>query len=83
MRMDQCLLLSNFFLKASLNEMGGMGRGMGFLFLFCTIRFSVAKATLQSQMSIRLSVRQSQKPLSLSETLLSTIQPINHQAYQP
>ena len=45
--------------------------------------FSVAKATLQSQMSVRLSVRLSQKPLSLSELLLSTIEPIDHQAYQP
>ena len=44
--------------------------------------FSVAKATLQSQMSVRLSVRLSQKPLSLSELLLSTIEPIDHQAYQ-
>ena len=45
--------------------------------------FSVTKATLESQMSIRQSVRQSQKPLGLSESLLSTIEPINHQAYWP
>ena len=40
--------------------------------------FSVAKATLESQMSVCTSVRQSQKPLSLSELLLLTIEPINH-----
>ena len=34
-------------------------------------------------MSVCQSVRQSQKPLSLSELLLSTIEPIDHQAYQP
>ena len=31
--------------------------------------------------NVRLSVRLSQKPLSLSELLLSAIEPINHQAY--
>ena len=41
--------------------------------------FSVAKATLQLQMSVYLS----QKPLSLSELLLLAIEPIDHQAYQP
>ena len=44
--------------------------------------FSVAKSTLQSQMSVNLSVRLSQKPLSLSELLLSAIEPINHRAYR-
>ena len=34
-------------------------------------------------MSVRLSVRQSQKPLSLSELLLLTIEPIDHLAYWP
>ena len=48
-----------------------------------TLTFSVAKATLQSQMSVRLSVWLSPKPLSLSELLLSTIEPICHQAYWP
>ena len=42
-----------------------------------SLSFSVAKATLESQMS----VYPSQKPLSLSELLVSTIEPINHQAY--
>ena len=37
--------------------------------------FSVAKATLELQMSICPSVCLSQKPLSLSESLLSTIEP--------
>ena len=44
---------------------------------------SVAKATLQSQMSVCLSVSPLPKPLSLSELLLSTIEPINHHAYRP
>ena len=39
-------------------------------------QFSVAKVTLESQMSVRLSVCPSQKPLSLSELLLSAIEPI-------
>ena len=54
------------------------------------LKFSVAKATLESQMSvcpsICPSVRLSQKPLSLSELLQSTIkpiEPIDHQAYRP
>ena len=33
--------------------------------------------------NVRLSVRQSQKPLSLSEMLLSAIEPIDHRAYRP
>ena len=53
--------------------------------------FSVTKATLQSQMSVHLSaclsiclsIRLSQKPLSISELLLSAIEPIDHQAYWP
>ena len=45
--------------------------------------FSVAKATLESQMYIHLSVCPSSKPLSLSELLLLTIKPIDHRAYQP
>ena len=45
------------------------------------LQFSVAKATLQSQMSVRLSVCLSPKPLSLSELLLPTIEAIGHQAY--
>ena len=62
------------------------------LILFCIqspfcIEFSVPKATQESQMSIRPSVSLSvcllQKPLSLSELLLSTNEHINHQAYQP
>ena len=47
------------------------------------IKFSVAKATLESQTSVCLSVRPSQKPLSLSELLLSAIEPIDHRANQP
>ena len=39
------------------------------------------KATLESQMSFCLSICPVSKPLSLSELLLSTIEPINHQAY--
>ena len=35
------------------------------------------------RLSVCLSVHLSQKPLSLSELLLSTIKPIDHQAYQP
>ena len=49
--------------------------------------FSVAKATLESQMSICLSVcmsvHQSQKPHSLSELLPLTIEPIDNTAYRP
>ena len=41
--------------------------------------FSVAKATLQSQMSVCLSVRLKSKPLSLSELLLLTIESMDHQ----
>ena len=47
------------------------------------VPFSVAKATLESQMSVCLSVCPLQKPLSLTESLLSSIKPINHQAYRP
>ena len=45
--------------------------------------FLVAKATLQLQMSVCLYVRPSQKPLSLSELLLSTTETIDHRGYQP
>ena len=49
--------------------------------------FSVVKATLESQMSVRLSicpsVRLLQKPLSLSELFPSAIEPIDSQAYWP
>ena len=44
-----------------------------------TFSFSVAKATLESQMSV---CRLLQKPLSLSESLLSTIEPIGHYIYR-
>ena len=49
--------------------------------------FSVAKATLQSQMSVCLSVRLKSKPLRyqvnlLSDLPLQCIEPIDHQAYQ-
>ena len=44
------------------------------------VAFSVAKATLELQMYVCPSVRQSQKPLSLSELLLLAIEPINHRA---
>ena len=48
--------------------------------------FSVVKATLESQMSVCLSVspsvRQSSKPLSLSKLLISTKEPIDHRAYR-
>ena len=37
--------------------------------------FSVAKATLQSQMSVRLSVTKTPQPLRIT--------PIDHQAYRP
>ena len=47
------------------------------------LSFSVAKTTLQSQMSVRLSVSPLPKPLSLSELLLLTIKPINQNAYRP
>ena len=43
-----------------------------------TLPFSVAKATLESQMSVCLSVSLLQKPLSLSELLLSAIEPFDH-----
>ena len=43
------------------------------------LTFLNAKATLEYQMSLSLS----QKPFSLSELLLLTIEPINCQAYQP
>ena len=46
-------------------------------FVLYYLFFSVSKATLESQMSVRLS----HKPISLSELLLSTIKPIDHQAY--
>ena len=39
--------------------------------------FSVAKATLESQMSVHLSVCQLPKPLRLSESCLSAIMPIS------
>ena len=45
-------------------------------YLYLSLGFSVAKATLQSQMSVRLSVRLKSKPLSLSESSLSAIMPI-------
>ena len=45
--------------------------------------FSVAKATLEWQMSVCMSVCLSQKPLSLLEFLLLAIEPINHRAYRP
>ena len=51
--------------------------------VFILYDFSVAKATLELQMSHRPSVCLSQKPLSLSELLVSTIKPIGHRAYQP
>ena len=38
------------------------------------------KATLELQISICLSISSSQKPISLTELLLSTIKPIDHQA---
>ena len=54
----------------------------------CSISFSVAKATLQSQMSVCLSVTETPQPLRIAPIdhrayQLSTIQPIDHQAYQP
>ena len=49
----------------------------------CLRIFSVAKATLESQMSVRPSVRLLQKPLSLSELFLSAIEPIDNRAYRP
>ena len=45
--------------------------------------FSVAKVTLESQMSVCQSVSLLQKPLSLSEFFLSAIEPIDSQAYWP
>ena len=57
--------------------------GGNFLYLRNFREFSVAKATLESQMSVCPSVRQSQKPLSLSELPLLTVEPIDHLAYQP
>ena len=59
-----------------------MSLGISTIRLVC---FSVAKATLQLQMSVCQSVRQSvclsQKPLSLSKLLLFAIKPIYHRAY--
>ena len=49
------------------------------LLTFFIIQFSVAKTTLESQMS----VCPSQKPLSPTELLLSTIEPTDHLAYRP
>ena len=45
--------------------------------------FSVKKATLESQMSVSPSVSLTSKPLCLSESLLSAIEPIDHLAYRP
>ena len=39
------------------------------------MKFSVAKATLELQMSVCLSVKKTPQPLRIA--------PINHQAYQP
>ena len=43
-----------------------------------TLPFSVVKVTLELQISVCLSVSLLQKPLSLSESLLLTIEPIDH-----
>ena len=58
------------------------------LFFSCKSDSRIANVRLSVCLSVRLSVCQSQKPLSLSELLLSTIKPINqraidHQAYRP
>ena len=53
--------------------------------------FSVAKATLESQMSVHLLVTKTPQPLRIAPidhrayqpSSLSTIEPINHQAYRP
>ena len=79
---------------ACINLFGGLVMNistsfLAYLHLSDYIRiFSVAKATLESQMSVHLYIHLSQKPLSISESsyqayLLSSISPINHRAYQP
>ena len=60
-----------------------------FSHFFQQLLFSVVKATLESQMSVRPSVTETPQPLRIAPidhqayrpSSLSTIKPINHQAY--
>ena len=56
------------------------GKFVSIPFIYSTSPSSFRDSTIAN---VRLSVCQSQKPLSLSELPLSAIEPIVHQAYQP